>query len=191
MSRNRELDAAYEEMGRVNENKYKPIIQATYGKVMKANFKYSKIDFYGESYMLELKSRDMSSTDFKETMIGYNKVEEGFKTLDHYKHHIPQYKVYFAFGFTDGLFIWELNRENYDINGGDTKKRIGGTSNRGWEDYKDHYYIDVKNLIKISDLGCWVHQKVRENTLKRIESKKTYKSSIPDGVCLLKLPKTI
>lgn len=167
------LNRAYEEMGRVNEIKYKPIIQSIYGNVKKANFKYSRIDFYGETYILELKSRNMASTDYKDTMIGYNKVKEGFKQLD-------KYKVFFAFGFTDGLFVWELNKENYEANGGDSKKRMGGTSNRGWDDYKEHYYIDNSRLTKISDIGCFVPDLVRENTNK-------LKTSLPVGVCLIKL----
>ena len=183
------LNRAYEEMGRVNEIKYKPIIQSIYGNVKKANFKYSRIDFYGETYILELKSRNMASTDYKDTMIGYNKIKEGFKQLELRGHpaypesndgEVCKFKVFFAFGFTDGLFVWELNKENYEANGGDSKKRMGGTSNRGWDDYKEHYYIDNSRLTKISDIGCFVPDLVRENTNK-------LKTSLPVGVCLIKL----
>ena len=188
MSRNPELDAAYEEMGKMNEKLYKPVITEIYGLAYKTAYKYSKVDFLGETFCGELKSRDLSIDDFKETMIGYNKIEEGFKKLDWYKDHMPNYKVYFWFAFREGLFAWELNRTNYDLNGGDSQKRIGGTSNRGWSDYKDHYYIKKENLVKINDTPVWIHPVVAENTKKLAEKKISYyKSSFPAGVCLIKI----
>lgn len=185
MNRNAELDAAYEEMGRRNENLFKPIIANTYGIVYKTAYKFCRIDFLGEEYCGELKSRNLSINDFTETMIGYNKIEEGFKKLDWYKDHMPNYKVFFWFAFKEGLFSWELNTINYDLNGGDKQKRIGGTSNRGWSDYKDHYYIKKENLIKINDTPVWIHPIVAENTRKKF----IYKSSIPEGVCFLTFKK--
>jgi hypothetical protein len=184
-----ELDLAYEEMGTRNEKIYKPIIQELYGIVYKTAFKYCRVDFLGETYCGELKSRNLSIIDFTETMIGYNKVVDGFKKLNHFKDHMPNYKVYFWFAFKEGLYCWELNKTNFDLNGGDTQKRVGGTSNRGWNDYKDHYYIKKEFLVKLNDTPVWIHPLVEENTLKAKEEKKKkyFKSSIPDGICFLKL----
>jgi len=183
------LDLAYEEMGNKNENQYKPIIAGIYGIVYKTAYKYCVTDFLGEDYCGELKARDLSVDDFNETMIGQNKIDEGFKKLDWYKDHMPNYKVYLWFAFKEGLFAWELNRNKYELNGGDKQKRIGGTSNRGWNDYKDHYYIKKENLVKVSDVPVWIHPVVAENTRKLADKKKSYyKSSIPTGVCLIKLP---
>jgi hypothetical protein len=184
--RNPQLDRAYEAMGKYNEKMYLPVFRDHYGELVKSEFKYDSVDFYGVNYMIELKSRCCSSTDFIDTMFGYNKIVRARETLEHYSHHIPNYKVYFAFAFTDGLFIWEYNQTNYETNGGDSQKRIGGTSERGWDDYKDHYYILIENLIKISDKPVWIHPAVKENKEK---SKNKNKSSIPEGVCWLKLPK--
>lgn len=176
-----QLDKAYEEMGTRNEKIYKPIIQEIYGIVNKTSYKYCRVDFLGEMFCGELKARNLSFNDFTETMIGYNKIENGFKKLDWYKDHMPNYKVYLWFAFKEGLYAWELNRKNYDLNGGDSQKRIGGTCNRGRDDYKDHYYIKKEFLTKISDTPVWIHPLVEENT------KKKFKSSIPDGVCLLRI----
>jgi hypothetical protein len=184
-----ELDKAYEEMGTKNEKLYKPIIAEKYGYVMKTSFKYCVVDFLGETYCGELKSRDLSITDFSETMVGYNKIKDGFKKLDWYKDHMPNYKVYIWFAFREGLYAWELNKTNYELNGGDSQKRIGGTSNRGWSDFKEHYYIKTENLVKVNDTPVWVHPIVAENSKKRLEKRNNYyKSYIPTGVCLLKFP---
>jgi hypothetical protein len=174
------LNKAYEEMGSRNEKMYKPIIQKIYGPIMKTTFKYYQIDFLGESFGGELKSRTSSYNDFAEIMIGYNKVKFGFEKLDWYKDHIPKYKIYFWFAFKDGLYAWELNKTNYQINGGDSQKRIGGTNKRGKDDYKEHYYIKKQYLTKIDDTSVWIHPLVEQN------SKRT---SIPEGVCFLKLKK--
>ena len=160
------LQDAYEEMGKKNENLYKPIIIDIYGIVYKTAYKFSRVDFVGETFCGELKSRDLNISDFNDTMIGYNKIVEGFKTLDWYKDHMPNYKVYFWFAFKEGLFSWELNKENYELNGGDKQKRVGGTNNRGWNDYKDHYYVKNKFLVKINDTPVWIHPKVAANSKK-------------------------
>jgi hypothetical protein len=170
-----ELDRAYEEMGEVNERLYKPIIQSIYGEVVKTSYKYSRIDFVGDRYSGELKSRNLSINTFNETMIGYNKIENGFKTLNFLSTH----RVYFWFAFKEGLYVWELTQENFELNGGDSQKRMGGTSNRGRDDFKEHYYIQNKYLTKIDDTPVWVHQKVAENS-------NTYNSSLKSGVCYLR-----
>jgi len=176
---NSRLDKAYEEMGRMNENQYKPIIKRLRGDVMKTEYKYCRVDFVGVDYAGELKSRDASILDYgNETMIGFNKLEEGWKKLEWYRDHIPQYKVYLWFAFKEGLYEWELNEENYKLNGGDIQKRMGGTSKRGKADYKLHYYIKKEFLTKIDDTPVWIHPLVAENN-------RPYKSSIPEGVCFL------
>lgn len=190
MSRNTELDAAYEEMGKRNENQYKPIIALLYGLVYKTAYKYCVTDFLGEDYCGELKARDLSIEDHSETMIGYNKIIEGFKKLDWYKDHMPKYKVYLWFAFKEGLFVWELNKTNYDLNGGDNQKRIGGTCNRGYADYKDHYYIKTENLVKISDVPVWIHPLVAENTRKKFEKKNQPQGLHPALIAMMNKNKT-
>jgi hypothetical protein len=190
--RNPELDSAYSAMGKYNEKRFKSVIEAEFGKCIQSGNEYEVIDFYGEDYILELKSRCCSSTDYIDTMFGYNKIVEANKKLANASPLRNDYKVYFAFAFTDGLFVWEYNSKTYEENGGDTQRRIGGTDSRDWEDYKEHYYVFVKNLRKISDKPVWIHPKVLENLNKKLEEKKqkSFKSKIPDEICFLKLMKT-
>jgi hypothetical protein len=180
---NTELEKAYANMGDKNEKLYKPIIQEIYGIVYKTAYKYCRIDFLGENYCGELKSRNLSINTFTETMIGYNKIVEGFNKLDWYKDHKPTYKVYLWFAFKEGLYVWELNTKNYELNGGDKQKRMGGTSNRGYDDYKEHYYIKNQNLTKVNDTPVWIDPIVKENS----KQKKNYEKN--EGVCLLKFKK--
>ena len=181
---NPELEEAYAEMGEVNENRYKPIINETYGTYLrKTRQKFCQFDFIGDNYAGELKSRNLSINDHINTMIGYNKVVAGHKKLEVNKNKM-NYKVYFWFAFKEGLYSWELNKENYEANGGDSKKFMGGTTNRGYSNIKEHYNIQVKNLVKISDIPVYINPLVEANTKKR-----THKSSIPEGVCFLNLLK--
>ena len=76
MKQNTYLDRAYEDMGKYNEKYYTEDIKKSLGNVVKSDFKYDTTDFYGVNYMLELKSRTCASTDFKETMFGFNKRSE-------------------------------------------------------------------------------------------------------------------
>lgn len=176
MSRIPELDKAYEEMGLRNEEQYKPIISEIYGSVIKTDYKYSRVDFLGKRFFGELKSRDLSINDFNETIVGYKKIQTGFKKLKMYKN----YKVYIWFAFKEGLFAWELNETNYELNGGDAQKKLAGTCIRGWGDYKEHYFIKKEFLQQVDDTPVWIHPLVAENSLK---------SSLPTGVCLLKIKK--
>jgi hypothetical protein len=97
---------------------------------------------------------------------------------------MPNYKVYFWFAFKEGLYSWELNRNNYILNGGDSQKRIGGTMKRGIQDFKYHLYIKKEHLVKINNTPVWIHPLVLENS-----NKPLFKSSIPEGVCWLKINK--
>ena len=173
------LDKGYENMGYMNEKLYKPIISKLYGNVIKTNYRYSRVDFLGKDFCGELKSRNLSIDDFTETMIGYNKIVKGFKNIDLYKETKPNYKIYFWFSFKEGLYVWELNKENYELNGGDKQKQMGGTSNRGYRDYKEHYFIKTEFLTKIDDTPVWIDPIVIDNSYKPSYSK-------TEGVCLLK-----
>jgi len=171
------LDNAYEHMGFVNEKQYKPIISNIYGNVEKTSFKYNVIDFIGENYCGELKSRNLNIETFHETMIGYNKILNGFQKLNFYKKKNPNYKMYFWFAFKEGLYVWELSKENFDLNGGIQQKRFSGTNIRGYDDYKDHYYIKTELLTKIDDTPVFIDQLVDDNSYKH--------SYFKEGVCLI------
>lgn len=174
-------DEAFTDMGMKNEELYRPILEAYFNAPLKRfNDNYSVLDFYSYNFRVELKSRTNSINAFDTTYIGHNKVHKAFETLKEKKIKNPKYKCWFAFAFPEGLYLWEINEENYKKNGGDSMIKYRGTNNRGFEDYKNHLLIKVENLIKISDVPCYINPKV-------LEVKK--KPSIPDGICWLINPK--
>ena len=79
------------------------------------------------------------------------------------------------------MFKWELNQENYDLAGGDSAIYVGGTDERGWDDYKDHFHITIGQLEKIDDTPCFVPDELLHKT----EWKPTAKIT----GCLLKIKK--
>jgi len=177
---NPEEEEAYREMGRQNEILFKPFIEGCFGKINHTENWNDVIDFYGDGFMVELKSRTNNYNDFKDTMIGNNKIETGFKKLNENEN----YRVFYAFAFKDGLYFWELNKNTYEENGGKSRVKIGGTNDRGYDDYKYHYYIDVVRLNLITDKGCWIHPYIQ----RKIDNKN--KDKLKTGVCYLKIKRT-
>ena len=180
-----EVEAAFRDMGMKNENLYRPIMEKYFNAPLtRFNDNYSVIDFYSYKFRVELKSRTNSVNAFDTTYIGYNKVKKAFEVLKEKRIKNPKYKCWFAFAFPEGLYLWEVNEENYEKNGGDSAIEYKGTDARGWDDYKDHLLIKVENLIKIDDTPCYINPKVLE-----VQKKPVRKSAIPEEVCFLKLLK--
>ena len=180
-----EVEEAFIDMGKKNEQLYRPILENYFNAPLtRYNDNYSVIDFYSYNFRVELKSRTNSIKCFDTTYIGHNKVHKAFEVLKAKRLKNPRYKVYFAFAFKEGLYIWEVNEANYEKNGGDSAIEYRGTTNRGFEDYKNHLLIKVENLIKIDDTPCYINPKCLE--VQRNPVRKEL-----DGVCLLKLPKMI
>jgi len=71
--------------------------------------------------IIELKSRRIRKLQYPDTMIGLNKITEGFK-------HIKNgYTVYLCWSYTDGLSFYELTKDTYNTNW----ERMGGRWDRG------------------------------------------------------------
>lgn len=185
LKRDPEVEAAFKDMGMKNETIFRPILE-TYleTSLVRYNDDYSVLDFFSWKCRVELKSRTNRVNAFDTTYIGNNKVIRAFEVLKEKRLKSPKYKVYFAFAFPDGLYLWEVNEENYEKNGGDSMIEYRGTDARGWDDYKNHLLIKVENLIKISDVPCYINPKVLE-----VKKKKVRKSAVPDEVCFLTLMK--
>lgn len=182
---NPEVEAAFKDMGEKNEQQYRPILEKYFNAPLKRfHNDYSVLDFYSYRFRVELKSRTNKVNDYDTTYIGNNKVIKAFEKLREKRKTNPTYKCWFAFAFPDGLYLWEVNEENYEKNGGDSAIEYKGTDRRGFDDYKDHLLIKVENLIKIDDTPCYINPKVLE--VKNTPVKKN-KSSIPEGVCWLKI----
>ena len=101
---------------------------------------YYEFDFIDENLKLlfELKSRRNSKLQYYDTMIGTNKVNEGYEMMK------KGYKVYFVFGFTDYISYYELNNPLPN-----KWFRKGGRSDRGKEEIKDYCYIPNRLLINL------------------------------------------
>lgn len=176
-----EVEAAFIDMGMKNEKLYQPILETYFEAPLKRfNNNYSVLDFYSYKFRVELKSRTNSVNAFDTTYIGNNKVIKAFEVLKEKRLKNPKYKCWFAFAFPEGLYIWEVNEENYEKNGGDNAIEYKGTDARGWNNYKNHLLIKVENLIKIDDTPCYINPKCLE-----VKKKIPWRDTVPDDVCFL------
>lgn len=99
---------------------------------------YYCFDFSSESCYVELKSRRCKHTQYKDTMIGQNKLDYASKSSK---------PVYFVFAFDDGLYYWKYNSE--DMANGNVGIRDGGRKDRGYDEIKKYGYIKTEILIKV------------------------------------------
>lgn len=102
------------------------------------NFKFYKdqfkqVDFRNKEIVGELKSRYNKYKDYQETFFGYNKLEYLFKEKD------PRtWKFYFL--FTDGLYVWSYNKDQYRV--ADFYHKERGMIKQ--------VYVNIKHLEKIT-----------------------------------------
>lgn len=98
-------------------------------------------DFIDDDLKLifELKSRRTSKNKYYDTMIGANKVTEGYKLLE------KGYKIYFLFNFTDRLCAYELTKTSIK----DSWFRKGGRKDRGRYEFKNYCFIPNKLLFDV------------------------------------------
>jgi len=157
---------AYVFMGELNEENYNDFIIERYGGVQKTGNKssllhYKTFDWVNNDYKIELKSRNNDFNVYNTTMIGFNKVKE-------WKEDKTNRKYIFLFAYLDGLYEWELNKENYQKIGGDNSIKKNSFSQKStafgpsplaystFNENKEHLYIPIKDLKKISDKSCLV-----------------------------------
>ena len=166
----------YVYMGELNEDHYNNDIIQRYKGVTKTGNKnsllhYKVYDWVNKEYYVELKSRNNDYEFFKTTMIGYNKLEE-------WKKDKTGRKYYFLFGFLDGLYEWELNKENYEKIGGDTSvMKTNFKNTKSYSTYntnKEHLYIPIHQLKNINNKGCLVPDDLVCNSKRISTSKVTY-----------------
>ena len=126
------------EFGEKSELEVLPIIKNYFDtELEKTKYKYATFDFVSNKYCIELKSRNNAKDKYDSTIIGYNKIK---KCNDKNKTYI------FCFKFTDGIFFWKYNDEEFEkfceINN-------GGRKDRGYTEYNQYCYIPVNLLKKI------------------------------------------
>tara|TARA_R100000231_G_C5202558_1_gene127858 strand:- start:12 stop:479 length:468 start_codon:yes stop_codon:yes gene_type:complete len=89
-----------------------------------------QVDFRNEEILGELKSRTFKHDKYITTFFGYNKL----KYLESLENDNRVWKFYFF--FTDGLYVWTYNKDQYEIR--DYEHRERGVI--------DQVYIDIKYL---------------------------------------------
>tara|TARA_R110001632_G_scaffold202615_3_gene325781 strand:- start:215 stop:679 length:465 start_codon:yes stop_codon:yes gene_type:complete len=89
----------------------------------------SVMDFYSDKYEGELKSRNNEYSKYPTTMIGENKL------LNHKED--KKYRYYFL--FTDGLYRWKYNKDQYTV-------KKAGRFDRGGAEVKRHAFIKIEDL---------------------------------------------
>ena len=132
---NRDLNFGLE-----SEKEKVEIIKEKFGQgLKKVKDNYFVFDFACENCYVELKTRKCELNKYPSTMIGMNKID--------YASHTNR-PVYFVFAFTDGMYYWKYNKEDFE--NGNVIINKGGRCDRGINEIKDYAYI--KNDILI-DLG--------------------------------------
>ena len=99
--------------------------------------KYSRYDYYSDNCIVELKTRRVYKNTYSTTMIGLNKFDECLSNNEK--------DYYFVFKFYDGTYYWKFDEDEYDK----FEKRIGGRSDRGYNEISSYLYIPVDRLEKI------------------------------------------
>ena len=112
---------------------------------------FYQFDFIDKELKLlfELKSRRNTKHQYYDTMVGANKVKEGYKMIQ------QGYKVYFVFGFTDYISAYELTTTSIK----DKWFRKGGRKDRGKDEIKEYCFIPnhlLFNLFSKNNNGYYI-----------------------------------
>jgi len=96
---------------------------------------HSTMDFINGDIIAELKSRRNKYRQYPDTMCGLNKIRQAEASQEKGKD--VQYKFYFL--FTDGLYVWDFNKDEYTT-------RLGGRQDRGADERKKYAYVNIEYL---------------------------------------------
>jgi hypothetical protein len=157
-------------MGQINEERITPFIKERYGEDMEIltdcsnDSHYEAIDYRGKNSgnVVEVKSRSFKYSDWIDTMVGFNKVEEYRKLIEQGK------RCWFVFMFIDGTYEWEFTEENYRLNY-EAEKKLGkiavrkasntykkGANYTSFNPDKLHLYIVRSHLVSVSKIEAYV-----------------------------------
>ena len=90
--------------------------------------KFNSMDLFNSQYICELKSRRNCYNQYPTTMVGHNKIVRAVSD--------PQQKYRFYFLFTDGLYYWDFDANEFSV-------RLGGRMDRGSAEIKQYAYISI------------------------------------------------
>ena len=126
------------EFGKEGEIRTQKLLESLFGPLEDQNEsdENSLFDFKNDHVYVEVKRRRVTKAKYPDTMVGENKVIEGFNLQ------LAGFRVFFAFDFVDKLCLWELNRDEYEV-------RHGGRYDRGRPEIKSYCYIPIEYLMDI------------------------------------------
>ena len=122
------------------ESRIQPTLEGIFGRLTRRSEtdRYDAFDFSNDRVYIETKCRRVDKDWYPTTMVGEDKVLKGLQLM------LQGYKVYFVFGFRDGDFIWELNRDQYEVS-------YSGRTDRGKPEIKSYCFVPVKYLTNLID----------------------------------------
>lgn len=128
--------------GSKSEEKVKPLLEDYFDlTIKKTKDKYATYDYYSDDgkVWFELKTRRAYKTQYFDTMMGYNKINNGWAKID------KGCDVYLCFQFTDKLCYYKLEKETFK----EEWVRDGGRFDRGKDEISKYAYIPTSLLIDI------------------------------------------
>jgi hypothetical protein len=104
-------------------------------KVKKNADRWAVFDFESDECLVELKTRRINSTQYKDVMMNAPKINKARET---------DKKVIFVYNFLDGLYYWEFDKSVV------LRQDLNGRSDRGIYEEQIMYYIPINIMKKIN-----------------------------------------
>jgi hypothetical protein len=104
-------------------------------KVKKNSDRWAVFDYESDECLVELKTRRIKSTQYKDVMMNAPKINKAKETNK---------KVIFIYNFLDGLYYWEFDK-NITL-----RQDLNGRSDRGFYEEQIMYYIPINLMKKIN-----------------------------------------
>jgi hypothetical protein len=127
------------QQGLEKEKIIKPVLEKYFNIALEEQGRFDLFDFSSTNAFFELKSRNNKKLKYPTTMVGYNKVKEGFKLIEQGK------EIYFVFNFTDTLSYYKLDN-TFSIDW----VKLGGRQDRGFNEQNNYVFIPVDKLKDIN-----------------------------------------
>jgi len=107
-------------------------IREKYGEDIIKTSRYDTFDYENATTQIELKNRRCKHNTYPSMMIGLNKLKKAEQTK-------KNRKTIFLFNFTDGLYYWNYDKEQYYT-------AYGGRKDRGIDERKTTGFIPIEHL---------------------------------------------
>ena len=122
--------------GEQHEMEIQPKLEQHFNKRLVKLSTYHQMDFKdNEVRFYEVKKRNCKSTEYDDSMIGYNKIEFCNKQ--------PK-NSFFVFEFTDKILYYEY------IPKSKVTQHLGGRCDRGKQEIKDYAYFPISDMKEIT-----------------------------------------